>query len=166
LSDEKGLQMRITASFQAEENIKLPPSYNHLVQSLIYRHIDEKLANFLHKHGFLHGKRAFKLFTFSRIQGKVKYLLQDHSFEFTPPLSLIISSPIDGFIESLAENFVKSEAIKINAQKLYLESINVHFAPKINSENEIKMLSPVTIYSTLSTVNGKKKTYYYSPFEK
>lgn len=29
----------------------------------------------------------------------------------------------------------------------------------------IKMLSPVTIYSTLLTLDGKKKTYYYNPKE-
>ena len=30
---------------------------------------------------------------------------------------------------------------------------------------KIRMLSPITIYSTLSKANGGKKTYYYSPFE-
>lgn len=29
----------------------------------------------------------------------------------------------------------------------------------------IRMLSPVTMYSTLKTPTGRKKTYYFSPFE-
>jgi len=63
-------------------------------------------------------------------------------------------------------SFQAEKKISPNAQVLCLESINVHFAPQINSGNEIKMLYPIAIYSTLSTVNSKKKTYYYSPFEK
>lgn len=30
----------------------------------------------------------------------------------------------------------------------------------------IRMLSPLTVYSTLMTPDGKKKTYYFSPYEK
>ncbi|MFN7181678.1 MAG: CRISPR-associated endoribonuclease Cas6 [Planctomycetota bacterium] len=29
----------------------------------------------------------------------------------------------------------------------------------------VKMLSPITIYSTLTKRDGSKKTYYYNPFE-
>lgn len=44
--------------------------------------------------------------------------------------------------------------------------VKVFPEPPIQDDVTIRMLSPVTIYSTLFSANGKKKTYYYSPFEK
>ncbi len=29
----------------------------------------------------------------------------------------------------------------------------------------VKTLSPITVYSTLETPDGRKKTYYYNPFK-
>ncbi len=158
--------MRVRITFQAKENITLPPNYNYMVQSLIYRHIDKKLSNFLHEKGFLHGKRTFKLFTFSRLQGKIKFLSSKRLFEINPPFSLVISSPVEGFLESLAENLLKTGLVKINGQQIYFQSINVYSTPQFNKTAKIKMLSPMTMYSTLLSPDGKRKTYYYSPFEK
>ena len=36
---------------------------------------------------------------------------------------------------------------------------------EVEEECMIKTLSPITVYSTLVSQDGKKKTYYYSPFE-
>ena len=39
--------------------------------------------------------------------------------------------------------------------------------PDINSESiKTKAISPIEVHSTLSKGDGKKKTYYYTPFEK
>jgi CRISPR-associated endoribonuclease Cas6 len=35
----------------------------------------------------------------------------------------------------------------------------------LGSEAEFYTLSPITVYSTLYTAEGKKKTYYFSPYE-
>ncbi len=157
--------MRISLSFSAEQELKIPVSYNYSIQSLIYRHVDDKLATFLHNEGYVHGKRRFKLFTFSRIQGKPRFLRSEKSFTFKPPFRFIVSSPVGIFIESLAENFVRSVEVQLFGQAVYVESINVYSEPQFGSETVVTMLSPVTMYSTLETPTGKKKTYYYSPFE-
>lgn len=160
------LPMRIKATFTSEKDILLPVSHNHLLQALIYTHIDDKLAHFLHDQGFVAGGRRFKLFTFSRIQGKVKFLRDTKSFQVTFPLSFVISSPIENFIQSLAESLVKSNALKLHNRQVFLESINVYVMPKIDSQVEIKMLSPMTTYSTLPKPDGKKVTHYWTPFDK
>lgn len=38
--------------------------------------------------------------------------------------------------------------------------------PKINGPVRVKTLSPITTYSTLTTGDDRKKTYYYSPTER
>lgn len=157
--------MRVCFQFQAEKEFKTPLSYNYGLQSLIYNSIDDKLAAFLHDKGYLYGKRKFKLFTFSRIQGRARFLKNEKEFAFAPPFKIIVSSPIGTFIESLAENLVRLAEIQLFRQAAYLESINVYAQPHFNSDAEVTMLSPVTMYSTLSTADGKKKTYYYAPSE-
>jgi CRISPR-associated endoribonuclease Cas6 len=158
--------LRVCFEFRTENELRVPVSYNYGVQSLIYKHIDEKLAAFLHDKGYVLGKRRFKLFTFSRIQGKARFLKSEESFAFKPPFRIVVSSPVGTFIESLAENFVRSAEVQLFGQLAYLESINVYCEPHFDSETVVVMLSAVTMYSTLPTPDGRKKTYYYTPFEK
>jgi len=155
--------MRFTITFTSENHVKLPLSYNHILQGFIYRHLNEGLGSFLHKGGFSCGKRNFKLFTFSRLMGKVR--IEKGVFSFTPPLHLTISSPYTEILKDLAENFLREEEIWLNRHRLYIDSINVHFPPPMDGELTVRMLSPVTIYSTLVKGDGSRKTYYYNPYE-
>ena len=52
--------------------IALPKSYNHILQAFFYRNMDLLLSKFLHDIGFPYGKRRFKLFTFSKVIGKLQ----------------------------------------------------------------------------------------------
>lgn len=161
--------MRISVRFTSNNKIALPISYNHMLQAFIYKHIDEKLGRHLHDGGFsavANEKRKFKLFTFSRIIGNVSFEKEKGVFRVKPPFEIIVSSPVKNLIQSLAETLVRVDVLQLNKQDIYLKSINVYFMPSLNSEMLVSMLSPVTIYSTLSRPEGKKKTYYYSPFEK
>jgi CRISPR-associated endoribonuclease Cas6 len=156
--------LRIKVTLISQEKVSLPKSYNHILQGFIYRHLlDPVLRKFLHNQGFTYEKRKFKLFTFSRLLGKFNCL--EDGFEFIPPVELIISSPKNEILQSLVEGFFKKEEILLDKNRVFIESISL--MPKINFDKEviIKMLSPVTVYSTLQKSDGSKKTYYYSPFE-
>ena len=155
--------MRLTLEFNSDNDICLPIHHNHCVQSFLYRNISPELGKFLHDHGFTSGKRRFKMFTFSRIYGKYK-LIRD-KINFHPPTSLLISSPLDRFINELGNTLLKNTNLELLGNKIHIESIRVHPEPEIKDEIKIKMLSPLTVYSTLTTGDGKKKTYYYSPYE-
>ncbi|MCD6221440.1 hypothetical protein J7K25_04725 [bacterium] len=62
---------------------------------------------------------------------------------------------------------MKKSIFSLGNNTIYVEAVEVQFYPDFTKqEYEIKMLSPVTDYSTLKSKNGKKKTYYYSPTEK
>ena len=156
--------MRIEINLSAETPLILPKSHNHLLQGFIYSLLDPLLRKRLHKEGYPYEKRRFKLFTFSRLLGKVKMFKE--YFQFNPPLKLIISSPKDEILQSLAEGLLKSPEVILGKNTVYIDSINVAARPSFNHKVTIKMLSPITIRSTLYGADGSKKSYYYSPFEK
>jgi len=155
--------MHIEINFSAEKPFILPKSHNHILQGLVYSLLDPILRRKLHKEGYKYEKRKFKLFTFSRLLGKLK--ITKDGFEFKPPVKLIISSPKDEILQSLAEGLLKKERFFLYKSEVFLESIAVLEKPSFDGKILIKMLSPITVYSTFKKPDGKKKTYYYSPFE-
>jgi CRISPR-associated endoribonuclease Cas6 len=154
--------LRLTINLEGN-TIAIPIHYNYLIQSFIYNHISPKLSDFLHTEGYVIGKRRFAMFTFSRLLGKFRIHLDD--IEFSPPIKLIVSSPIDQFIQEFAETLIKAPSLKFGDNVLHVASVEVQPRPKLKEKFTMRMLSPVTVYSTLSKADGKKKTYYYSPFE-
>ena len=157
--------MRLTLEFITDQYLKLPVQYNYQIQSLLYNNISPELSTFLHDHGFTVEKRAFKLFTFSRLRGKFFLDEKAGAIVFIPPVYLTVSSPIDRFVSELANTLIYKEELRLGKNKLRVQSIRVHPEPRLTENINIKMVSPVTVYSTLLTADGKKKTYYYSPYE-
>jgi CRISPR-associated endoribonuclease Cas6 len=49
---------------------------------------------------------------------------------------------------------------------LEIISVEVEPVPAYREKVIVKALSPITVYSTLMTPDGRKKTYYYNPFER
>jgi len=146
------------------KELLLPIHYNYHIQSFLYKNISPELGKFLHDYGFILEKRKFKMFTFSRLHGK--YHMLGNKIKFFPPFYLTISSPLNRFISELGNTLLKTDNLKLVKNKIRIESIRVHPEPEIKSEIKIKMISPVVVYSTLITKDGKKKTYYYSPYER
>jgi CRISPR-associated endoribonuclease Cas6 len=143
--------------------IGIPQHYNHLVQAAIYSSISPSLSHFLHEKGFMYGKRAFKMFTFSRLLGR--HRREGDNLIFEGDITLYLSSPIERFIKEIANTIVKRGFFKIGSSELSVAGLKFPEEPKISREMKIRTLSPITVYSTLFTQNGRKKTYYYSPYE-
>ena len=158
--------MRLLIELLSEKNFAVPVHYNYYIQSFLYSLISPKLAQILHDYGFPVEKRKFKLFTFSRILGEYRIDKNKDNIMFTSPFKLIISSAVREFIEEVAEELIHKESTQIYSQKVSLNSVELSDFSMDRDRLRIKMLSPVTIYSTLSKADGKKKTYYYTPFEK
>ncbi len=155
--------MRVTLEFGFERRLSLPIQYNYIVQGFLYGNITPELGEFLHDQGFMFEKRSFKMFTFSRLQGR--YELKGDRIVFYPPVTLTISSPFDRFMQELANTMLQKGDFELAGCKVYVAKISVLPEVQIEDEIRINMLSPVVVYSTLMTKEGKKKTYYYSPFE-
>jgi CRISPR-associated endoribonuclease Cas6 len=135
------------------------------LQGFIYDSISPKLARKLHDRGFPVGKRKFKLFTFSRILGEYSIDKRKGLIAFSSPFSLVVSSAMKDFIEEVAQELIRKESARIASENVFFNSVEVSSLDIDKEKLKIKMLSPVTIYSTLSHADGRKKTYYYSPFE-
>ena len=139
-------------------------NYNHLVQAAIYRNVSPELARFLHDRGFLYGKRAFKLFTFSRLLGP--YRVRGGRIFFDGEVSLYVSSCVERFVKEIANSMVKRGFLLLGDSKWEVIGLEFPKRPEISNEVRIRTLSPMTVYSTLTTPDLRKKTYYYSPYEK
>jgi len=157
--------MRLIIEFNSEKGFLVSSDYNHQVQGFLYKAISPKLARILHDRGFQVGKRNFKLFTFSRFLGDYKIDKAAGGLRFSSSFRLVVNSVLSEFIEELAEELLRRETIVIAGQHVSLVSAEVAGSDIENDRVRIRMLSPATIYSTLSHPDGRKRTYYYSPFE-
>ena len=147
--------------------LSLPIHYNHLLQGVIYRNIDNMLSSWLHGKGYYFGKRNFKLFTFSRVFAKEKKIEREKKLiVFKSPIQFKIGSLHNDILESLAVHLIKRGEIRINRQECRFVAIEVEMPVETDGEVLVKAISPITLYSTLKTPDGKKKTYYYNPWEK
>ncbi|MGQ0792789.1 MAG: CRISPR-associated endoribonuclease Cas6 [Deltaproteobacteria bacterium] len=158
--------MRLTLEFASDTGFSLPIHHSHYVQAFIYRSISQKLADMLHTRGFSAQGRTFRLFTFSRILGEYEINKSKETITFASPFRLVVSSPMREFIEELGEELLRGERGRIHSQTLRLAAVEMSDFAVEADKLIIKMLSPATIYSTLSRADGKKKTYYYTPFER
>lgn len=155
--------MRVCVDLTAERPITLPLHYRYIVHSFIYRLLPNEYMEFLHDHGFVHGKRKMKLFTFSQIMGKS--FRNGPFLVFQPPIRLYVSSPVEVFLKNLVNGLLQNHTISLHGQELKLSQLYFPPRPKLGNRVVFRTLSPITVYSTLTTANGKKKTYYYSPYE-
>ena len=159
--------MRILLRLFADQAIQLDYRYPLQLRALIYRLLPETYADFLHDTGFQYEKRTFKLFTFSRIFGKRlpgrstngKPLIFDKEAHF------YLGSPILRILEYVANESLKRGVLRLGSNQVYLKAIEVEKEPIFTDRVRIKMLSPMTIRSTLLTGDGRKKSYYYNPHE-
>jgi CRISPR-associated endoribonuclease Cas6 len=157
--------MRIKINFNCHTPLKLPLSYNYLLQGFVYSLIkDTILKNQIHNDGVHLGNRTFKPFNFSEILGR--YKLQDNSIYYNSPFSLIISSSWKVVLEEMLNNFLDGSTLEINKQLVTIETIELQNIQNFTELNKIITLSPVTIYSTLQKADGAKLTHYYHYKEK
>jgi len=185
--------MRIKISYESKEKgLLLPLHYNYYLESLIYHTFSKEVATILHDEGFAFDKRRFRLFTFSRILNKGKKVTDrqfkalkkelniknylafrsrrkttvDEALYFNNGISFYFSSVKDFIIEDMGNRAISLPNSSLLDQDIFIKSIEVLTPPKFENKMNIKMLSPLTMYSTVKTSDGNNKTYYYSPYEK
>ena len=157
--------MRILISFSSENKVILPIYYNHFLQALLYKTLNSKLSKFLHEKGYIVNNRHFKLFTFSRLFGS--YKINNDKILFDSHIYFYLSSPFSDVLTEFANTAFKTkEPLKLGNNYIFCISISVFKSINFrdNIEYKIKMLSPVTVYSTLK-IGDQKKTFYYGPHD-
>jgi CRISPR-associated endoribonuclease Cas6 len=164
------LEMRIKLTLEAThaQTLALPRQYNELIQGFLYRHLDRWLAEALHNEGLpdpQSTKRRLRMFTFSRLQGRFSLEKDSTTIIFRGPVRLVVASPLEPFLNSLLEHLLKERRLRLGGQEVRLLDAAIESPPLYESPVRVETLSPITVYRTLYTAEGKRKTYYYSPFE-
>ena len=159
-------RMQILIYLVSENHITVKQSYNNLLQGLIYQFLDRLDANWLHENGFASGNRNFKLFVFSGIRERGKIDRKTKTFEFSNRISFYLSSPVDWILTQFSSNIIRARKLNLGNNSVSVESIAVMKEQTIDSDSIIiRALTPIEVHSTLIKPDGKKLTYYYSPFE-
>ena len=160
--------MRLTLTFEPlSGDLSLPVHYNHLVQRMIYKSLDKAIASRFHEEGYAYGKRRLKLFTFSRIFSDERVLdTRKKQIIFGKPARLKIGSVAIELLESLARHLVCQGELKLGDVQCRFISIEVEMPVAASGPLILRTLSPIVTYSTLTNAEGKKKTYYYNPWER
>lgn len=143
--------------------IVLPIHYNRYVQGMIYRLIEKELPS-IHDIGYEAAGRKFRLFVFSKLFGEIKKM-EKGFITFASPVRLKIDSPLNEFGQTLADNIAAMKSIRLGNNLLHATSVIVQPYPEFGEQVNVKAISPITVYSTLSKPDGRKKTYYYHPQE-
>ena len=147
-------------------SISLPIHYNRLIQGFIYRNISKALADRYHNGGFSYGKRHYKLFVFSRLLSrKVSVDTASGIISFKDPVYLKIGALDTRLLESLAIYLLKRQFIKLGGNLCRFASIEVESPINVDGSVLVKAISPISVHRTLYDKEGRKKTYYFSPWE-
>ncbi len=141
----------------------IPVHYNHILQGMIYHHLENALAQRIHQQGWSDGQRHLRFFVFSRLRGAFRRA--GGQLVFTGPMALSIASPLDELLESLVTQLLRVRTLSVGEARLELGSVEVLMPPTYRRPVLLKALSPITVYSTLEAPDGRKKTYYYAPQE-
>ena len=147
----------------------MPVHYNQLLQGLVYHHLGQALADRVHTQGFQHEKRQFRMFTFSRLVGRTRLRRNangTNELEFSGPVSFWLASPETEILESFASHIVRAGQVRVGDTECRVNAVEVPFTEIPESKVPVRTLSPITVYSTLLTGDGRKKTYYFAPTER
>lgn len=145
------------------ERLELPIHYNYLLQAAIYNAVDPDLADFLHNKGYQSGCRYFKLFAFSRLNGKFKLDRRKNTIAFFDDVTLIVSSPVSDFCQSIANGLLTKGQIRLGSSCAEVKSVTVQQFTVAEEKVMLRTLSPVVVYSTLFRADGRKYTCYFQP---
>ena len=155
--------MRVEIHFNLEEPISIPIQYNHIIQAIIYSWIgDEKFKDFIHNKGYKFEERAYKLFTFSKINGRFQLDKNNRKIIFYEDMRITISSAVDEFMEYLLNSvLIENNPMNIGGADVEISKVEVKITPDLFKKTQVYTLSPVTAYSTLEN----KQTKFYNPFD-
>ena len=152
--------MQVIVKHKIEDELILPINYNHILQSVIYSHINNGDSSYqnLHNEGYQFGKRNYRLIVFSFLRGK--YKISGKQIIFYDEIEFEIRSPEVRFICQVAESIKKNG---LTYGKQHFQDIEVLLQDYEIECNEIRIspVTPICVYST------QKDTYtkYYNPWE-
>lgn len=161
-----GLNMILEITMRPKASIlKIPLNYQQALQALIYKNIDNAMAEFIHDKGFRYENRSFKMFTFSRLFGN--YKIEHKQIQFNNSITLYMTSSNSKMLQSLLNHLMIKDKLTLLNHDLEIEGVKIHKVV-LPSKDKLKLrcLSPIVAYSTMLKSDGRKFTHYFRPYEK
>lgn len=157
--------MRIQLILKFKDSLVLPIQYNNILQAIILGWLgDENYQKFVHDSGYEFNNRRYKMYSFSRIEGKFIMNKEEKTITYFNEGKISISSVDDKFLNYIVNNVLLKSDFYMKGQKVYIDEVRCS-KRLILSGDKIYTKSPIVVYSTFEH-EGSKKTYYYSPMEK
>ena len=151
--------MQLIIRHKVPDGLSLPINYNHILQSMIFRHLKSDDGNYhtIHDCGAKFSKRVYKLFVFSLIRGR--YHRKGRQIIFEDTIEYEVRSPEARLIQVLA-NSIKEHGIFYGETHFDDIELEVRDYEVESDQIRIRMTSPVCVYSTESESGF---THYYAP---
>lgn len=153
--------MRIKICMIANEDLKLPIAYNHIIQKAIYRILDEDYATKVHDGGYNYKGKIFKLFNFSKLVIENKSIVNNNIIIHKGKVELTISSVDEIFIFNIISALIKESELKFNEGRLIIESI---YSKKQLNRTRVSVLTTSPVVVTKS--ESGKFTKFHNPNER
>lgn len=158
------MRLKITLEPLKPERLILSTHHNDVLQGFIYRNLSRAIARRVHNRGYRTGKRVFRLFAFSRLFGAFRH--ENGRIVYQGKCTLWLASPQTDILESFASTMARKGMVTLGKNTCRISAIEVPFQHPESAEVLVRTLSPITMYTTLITKDNRKKTYYYTPFER
>ena len=151
--------MQLRLYFNCPNPLKLPLSYNHILQGFIYDtlRVEPDYSAFLHDHGYTDEGRPFRLFVFSLISGK--YKIEAPYIIFEGDISFELRSPVDAFCDIFYLAFMHKEKYILCGQELELQGCVSSKRTITESSVRVHTLSPICVHQTYMEGESKKTRY-------
>lgn len=98
---------------------------------MIYHNLDGALSEWLHEKGYAHGKRRFKLFTFSRLFGD--RTMKNGNVESNGMAYFYLGSVDSRVLGSFAEHLLTKPAVRLGSAECRVAEVGVEPEPEIDS---------------------------------
>jgi len=159
------MRVKLTIS-QIERKTSIPINYNYYLTSLIYEVLSRSSQNyseFLHDKGYRYTEsKKFKLFTFSQLRFPDMNIRGNKIVSTSDEIHFFIASPVDEFVEHLANGLLKEGEIEIAGSPFRTKTVEMLELPEFGEKEKVDFicLSPI-VSSTMKEKGGDVKTYYY-----
>lgn len=157
------MQIELTLKGKNTPGLSVPIHYNTMIQGFIYHNIQSQLAEFLHNQGFTYEKRVFKLFTFSKLQGKYILDQQRGRILFNEPPHLLITTVFEALSSGLINGFLLGERFQLGNQPVEVLDVKVFETPLPKGPCVVVTKSPIAVYSTEDKPDGRSFTHFFKP---
>lgn len=158
--------MRFCLTFEPEGVLTLPLAHHHILQGFIYSVLsnNEAYSRFLHEQGYSAAGSSFKLFTFGPLNRTYKVNSKRKEISFFGEVTFEVRSADFRFSEAFLDGLYANNLFHLGRTNIHITNIDTDASTITQNRIQIRMLSPIVLYHTISTPEGNK-TIYHNPLE-